>query len=212
MWSKSKPNVPVEFQYGGHLGEFHGMSSQSHLPHCRVANSMSWSQGCVSHCRVLPLDSRASTLQGAVTWQNQCHYRATLQGVIISSAILKIVFCHILFCIFFKCNSGFNERQLSYRLRYTCSLSPVKVHIWQQNMCTWWMQVIDGIRPMSRTESNCERSSSKGRSSRSRPQSMDSSAYEKLLAGIGSVRCVQGDHLYGKPGNVRDFDSCQRFY
>ena len=23
-------------QYGGRLGEFHGMSSQSHLPHCRV--------------------------------------------------------------------------------------------------------------------------------------------------------------------------------
>ena len=34
MWSKSKPDV--EFQYGGHLGEFHGMSSQSYLPHCRV--------------------------------------------------------------------------------------------------------------------------------------------------------------------------------
>ena len=25
----------IEFQYGGHLGEFNGMSSQSHLPHCR---------------------------------------------------------------------------------------------------------------------------------------------------------------------------------
>jgi len=34
MWSKSKPDV--EFQYGGRLGEFNGMSSQSHLPHCRV--------------------------------------------------------------------------------------------------------------------------------------------------------------------------------
>jgi len=33
-WSKSKPDV--EFQYGGRLGEFHGMSSQSHLLHCRV--------------------------------------------------------------------------------------------------------------------------------------------------------------------------------
>jgi len=32
--SKSKPDV--EFQYGGRLGEFNGMSSQSHLPHCRV--------------------------------------------------------------------------------------------------------------------------------------------------------------------------------
>ena len=32
--SNSKPDV--EFQYGGRLGEFHGMSSQNHLPHCRV--------------------------------------------------------------------------------------------------------------------------------------------------------------------------------
>ena len=34
MWSKWKPDV--EFQYGGRLGEFNGMSSQSHMPHCRV--------------------------------------------------------------------------------------------------------------------------------------------------------------------------------
>ena len=35
MWSKSKPDV-VEFQYGGRLGEFNGMSSQSHVSYCRV--------------------------------------------------------------------------------------------------------------------------------------------------------------------------------
>jgi len=34
IWPKSKPGV--EFQYGGRLGEFHGMSSKSHLPHSRV--------------------------------------------------------------------------------------------------------------------------------------------------------------------------------
>jgi len=34
IWSKSKQDV--EFQYGVRLGEFNGMSSQSHLPHCRV--------------------------------------------------------------------------------------------------------------------------------------------------------------------------------
>jgi len=34
MWSKSKPGV--EFQYGGRLGELNGMSSQSHVSHCRV--------------------------------------------------------------------------------------------------------------------------------------------------------------------------------
>jgi len=78
MWSKSKPDV--EFQYGGRLGEFNGMSSQSD----------------VSHCRVLPLgeftvtipEPRA-TLQGAVTWRNQFHDRATLQGVRIPSAIIE---------------------------------------------------------------------------------------------------------------------------
>ena len=56
IWSKSKPDV--EFQYGGRLGEFNDMSSQSH----------------VSHCRVLPLGEFTvtipephATLQGAVT-------------------------------------------------------------------------------------------------------------------------------------------------
>jgi len=86
IWSKSKPDV--EFQYGGRLGEFNGMLSQSH----------------VSHCRVLPLSEFTvmipephATLQGAVTWRNRCHDRTTLQGVRIPSAVLKIVFRHILF-------------------------------------------------------------------------------------------------------------------
>jgi len=55
--------------------------------------------------QVLPLDVMITvmipephaTVQGAVTWRNQCHDRATLQGVRIPSAILKIVFRHILF-------------------------------------------------------------------------------------------------------------------
>jgi len=33
-WSKSKPDV--EFECGGRLSKFHGMSSKSHMPHCRV--------------------------------------------------------------------------------------------------------------------------------------------------------------------------------
>jgi len=57
IWSKSKPDV--EFQYGGSLGEFNGMSSKSYLSRCRVLspgefNGVS-SQSHVSHCRVLPL-------------------------------------------------------------------------------------------------------------------------------------------------------------
>ena len=57
IWSKSKPDV--EFQYGGRLGEFNGMSSQSHLPHCRV---LPFGEFTV----VIP-ESHA-TLHGAVTW------------------------------------------------------------------------------------------------------------------------------------------------
>jgi len=114
------------------------MSSQSHLPHwsksyvshCRVLppgefNGM-LSQSHVSHCRVLPLGEFTvmiaeppATLQGAVTWQNQCHDCATLQGVRIPSAILKIVFAIFIFFCFLKCSLGFDEWRLSYRLWYT---------------------------------------------------------------------------------------------
>ena len=67
------------------------------------ANSMVMSsQSHVSHCRVLPLGEFTvtipepyATLQGAVTWRNQCRDRATLQGVRITSGILKIVLRHI---------------------------------------------------------------------------------------------------------------------
>jgi len=84
VW-KWKPDV--EFQYGGRLGEFSGMSCQSH----------------VSHCMVLPLGEFTitipvphATLQGAVTWRNQCRDRATLQRVRIPSGIMKISFRPIL--------------------------------------------------------------------------------------------------------------------
>ena len=74
IWSKSKPDV--EFQYGGRFGEFNGMSSQSHF----------------SHCRVLPLGEFTVIIPVP---------HARLQGVIITSAILKIVFRHILFIFLF---------------------------------------------------------------------------------------------------------------
>ena len=59
-----------------------------------------------------------ATLQGAVTWRNQCHDRATLQGVIIPSAMFFAIF--YFFFVSFKCSLGFDQRRLSYRLRYTC--------------------------------------------------------------------------------------------
>jgi len=94
IWSKSKPDV--EFQYSGRFGEFNGISSQSHLPHCRVLPPGEFSgmslQSHVSHCGVLPLGEFAVMIP-------QPH--ATLQGVKILSALLKIVFRHILFYFVF---------------------------------------------------------------------------------------------------------------
>jgi len=51
-WSNSKPDV--EFQYDGRLAKFYGMSSQSHLPHCRVLPPGEFNvmiQSYVSHWR-----------------------------------------------------------------------------------------------------------------------------------------------------------------
>jgi len=73
-------------QYGGRLGEFNGMSSQSHVPHCRVLPLGEFT---------VMIPEPHGTLQGAVTSRNQCHDRGTLQGVRIPSTILKIVFRHM---------------------------------------------------------------------------------------------------------------------
>jgi len=73
MWSKSKPDV--EFQYGGRLGEVNGMSSQSHLPQCRVLPSGEFNV-MIPELRV--------TLRGAATGKIYRHIipkpRITLQG------------------------------------------------------------------------------------------------------------------------------------
>jgi len=81
MWSKSKPDV--EFQYGGRLGKLNGMSSQNHLPHCRVlppgefnviipelcvtlqgaaTGRIQWHVIPEPHCRVLPLSEFTVTI------------------------------------------------------------------------------------------------------------------------------------------------------
>jgi len=85
MWSKSKPDV--EFQYGGRLGEFNGMSSQSHhiAGCCHLVNSLSWFQSHMSHCRV----------------QSTAEINVTIVLVRIPSAILKIVFRHNLYFFLF---------------------------------------------------------------------------------------------------------------
>ena len=79
-----------KFQYGGRLGEFYGMSSKSHVSHCMVLPLGEFS---------LTIPEPHATLQGAVSWRDQCHDRAALQGVRIPSAILKIVFRYIVFFV-----------------------------------------------------------------------------------------------------------------
>jgi len=83
---------------------------------CNLTNSVSWSQNCVSYCRVLP----PGEFNGMSSQRHVSHCRvlplgeftvmipkphATLQGVIIPSAILDIVFRRILFIVvFLKCS------------------------------------------------------------------------------------------------------------
>jgi len=73
MWSKAKPDV--EFQYDGRLGEFNGMSSQSHLSRCRVLLPGKFNVMIAELC---------VTLQGAATeriqWDVMSEPRITLQG------------------------------------------------------------------------------------------------------------------------------------
>jgi len=76
IWSKSKPDV--EFQYGGRLGEFHGMSSYSHLPHCRVLPPGEFNvmipelrvtlQGAAMCIQRQVIPEPRITLQGAAAW------------------------------------------------------------------------------------------------------------------------------------------------
>jgi len=87
----------------------HDSRATCHTAGCyHRANSMACHPRTTYHiCRVLPLGEFTvtipephATLQGAVvTRRNQCHDRATLQGVRILSAILK-TFSHILFFVF----------------------------------------------------------------------------------------------------------------
>jgi len=67
------------------------------------------SQSHVSHCRVLPrgeftvtIPEPHATLQGAITWRNQCHDRTTLQGVRISFLYIKFVFAVFYFLFVFN--------------------------------------------------------------------------------------------------------------
>ena len=129
------------------LGEFNGMSFQSHVslplseftvtipePHATLQGAVTWQirchdsiamwhiAGCCHWANSMACHPRAmyhiagcchplgeftvtipqphATLQGAVTWRNQCHDNARFQGVKIASAILKIVFRHIYFFVF----------------------------------------------------------------------------------------------------------------
>ena len=82
MSSKSKPDV--EFQHGRRLGKFNGMSSQSHLPHCRVLPPGEFNVMIPELCVTLQgagtgriqwhvITEPRITLQDAATWRVHCH-------------------------------------------------------------------------------------------------------------------------------------------
>ena len=116
----------------------HDPRATSHIAGCcRRANSTACPPRAtyVSHCRVLPLGEFTvtipephATLQGAVTWRNQCCDPATLQGVRIPSVILKIVFRHILFIFWFL---------MQFKLWQAAAFVPSPIHLFSKHFCTF---------------------------------------------------------------------------
>jgi len=109
MWSKSKPDV--EFQYGRRLGEFNGMSSQSHVPRSRVLPSGEFNV-MIPELRVT-LQSAATgriqwhvipephiTLLGAATWWIHSHDSRATYHIAGCSHLAKSMSwsCHIAGC------------------------------------------------------------------------------------------------------------------
>ena len=93
-------------------GDVVEIETRCRIPIWRTFGRIQWHVIPQPHCRVLPLGEFTvtirephATLQGAVTWQNQCHDCATLQGVKIPSAILKLflaIFYYFLFLMQFR--------------------------------------------------------------------------------------------------------------
>ena len=110
---------------------------QWHVPDPRITL-----QGAATCEFTVMISELHATLQGAVTWRNQCHDRDTLQGVRIPSAILKIVFA-ILFLN--------DERRLLYRLQCTC-FAKLKLQV-EVNFCR--RAECRGSRPNERRNDSC---------------------------------------------------------
>ena len=128
-------------------------------------------QSHVSHYRVLPLGEFTvtipkthATLQGAVIFRNQCHDRATLQGVRVPSAISKIIFAIFNF-FWFLCSLGYDEWQLSYCLRYTFysieNLYIFRCHVYKPSISVHlWLIVVLTAELCRSTPAACRPSSS----------------------------------------------------
>jgi len=116
-----------------------------------------------------------ATLQGSVTWQNQRHDCATLQGVIIPSGMFKIVFRHILSVFVFLMQFGVWRRRLSYHLRYTyyvhdtiatfyygemeiimCSMCCQKLVVAQKYSAEVWLNFGTRSAPSAKTSASAE--------------------------------------------------------
>jgi len=85
MWSKCKPNSNMADVWMNSMA-WHPRATYHIAGCCHLVNSLSQFQSHMSHCRV----------------RNKCHDRATLQGVRIPSAILKIVFAVFYFIFVFN--------------------------------------------------------------------------------------------------------------
>ena len=93
------------------------------------------------------------TLQGAATWWIHCHdFRATCHIAGCKNFIRHIEnrFSPYFILFLFQCSLGFDERRLSYRLRYTCyTINATLVCVLSYNsifLCAWWQTSVSDQR------------------------------------------------------------------
>jgi len=147
---ETKCRIPIWRTFGG----FHGISSQSHLPHCRVLPPGEFNVMIPELCVTLQgaaagriqqhvIPEPRITLQGAATWWTHCRDPRATCHIAGCSHLAKLMSwtCHIAGCnnsirhienrfspyfFCFLCSFSFDERRLSYRLRYTCFWSDTR--------------------------------------------------------------------------------------
>ena len=136
---ETRCRIPI----GGRFGEFNGMSSQSHLPQCRVLPHGEFS---------VMIPELSVTLQGAATWRIHCHdSRATCHIAGCSHLAKSMLWpCHIAGCNnsirhIYASVVSFNIPTAQFFLLPITAASDLLVHKFYYGLVTRWWKIFEDI-------------------------------------------------------------------